>query len=62
MQKGSSLYNEDTIQISIRFPESMMEKIKAEATRKHLSINQEVIHLIQVGLQCIEKDQEKLNA
>jgi len=54
MRKGSSLFDEKVIQMSIRFPISMMEKIRTEAKNNRLSVNQQVIKLVQSGLDNLE--------
>jgi hypothetical protein len=54
MRKGSSIYSEEMLQVSIRFPISMLKKIKAEAKKNQLSVNKQVIKLVRSGFENLE--------
>jgi predicted DNA binding CopG/RHH family protein len=47
--------NKDTVQITIRLPEPIMERVKEEAVKERRSLNQMLISLIQEGLDVLEK-------
>ena len=47
--------NEETIAISIRLPSSMKEVIQERAIKERRSLNQEIVFLLQVGLNLEQK-------
>jgi predicted DNA binding CopG/RHH family protein len=49
--------NKNTVQITIRLPEPIMERVKEEAVKERRSLNQMLISLIQEGLDVLEKKQ-----
>jgi hypothetical protein len=49
--------DEETVALSIRIPASMKEEIEERAVKNRRSQNQEVVWLIQKGLETLAKDQ-----
>ncbi len=51
--------SEDKIQTGLRIPEGQYNRIKKQADRMGVSINQLVLVLIDIGLNLLDKEQQE---
>ena len=47
---------EKTVVLYLRIPESLKEKITRRASQKRRKLNEEAMILIEIGLECLEKN------
>jgi hypothetical protein len=57
MPDNRVITNKNTVQITIRLPDTIMEKVKEEAVNNRRSLNQMIISLILEGLEAMESKQ-----
>ena len=48
--------DEKTVVLYLRIPESLKEEITRRASQKRRKINEEAMILIEIGLECLEKN------
>jgi hypothetical protein len=57
MPRRKLIPDEETYTLSLRLPLPMKEKIEANAINHRRSLNQEVISLLKIALEILEKEQ-----
>ena len=58
-KKGRGLEMEDKIQTGLRIPENQYNRIKERADRMGVSINQLILVLVDIGINCLDKEQSE---
>jgi hypothetical protein len=49
----------DTIQTGLRLPENQHERIRKKADRIGISMNQMILVLVDIGLNCLDKEPDE---